>query len=158
MGHALIVDDDLDSASTLLALVAAERFTVAVAHTLRDARRRIALQQPDIVLLDLQLPDGTGMALEAVFQARHDAAFLDIGMPGLNGYELAAKIRSQAWGRDVLLVATTGWGQDDDKRRALVAGFDVHLTKPLVLDAATRLLAERLGSAPLAVPADAAGA
>ena len=63
MGHALIVDDDLDSASTLQALVAAERFTVAVAHTLRDARRQIALQQPDIVLLDLQLPDGTGMDL-----------------------------------------------------------------------------------------------
>ena len=63
MGHALSVDDDLDSASTLQALVAAERFTVAVAHTLRDARRQIALQQPDIVLLDLQLPDGTGMDL-----------------------------------------------------------------------------------------------
>jgi two-component system, NtrC family, response regulator AtoC len=65
MGHALIVDDDADSAATLQALVAAEKFTVAVAHTLRDARRQIALQQPDIVLLDLLLPDGSGMDLFA---------------------------------------------------------------------------------------------
>ena len=65
MAHVLIVDDDLDSASTLQALVAAENFTVAVAHSLRDARRQIALQQPDMVLLDLQLPDGTGMDLFA---------------------------------------------------------------------------------------------
>ena len=65
MHHALIVDDDADSASTLRELVAGERFTVAVAHTLRDARRQIALQQPDLILLDLQLPDGTGMDLFA---------------------------------------------------------------------------------------------
>ena len=65
MAHALIVDDDIDSAATLQALVAAERFSVAVAHNLRDARRQIALQQPDIILLDLQLPDGTGMDLFA---------------------------------------------------------------------------------------------
>jgi len=63
MSHALVVDDDVDSASTLAALIAAEGFTVASAHTLRDARRQIALQQPDIVLLDLQLPDGSGMDL-----------------------------------------------------------------------------------------------
>lgn len=61
--HVLIVDDDGDSASTMKALVEAEQFTVAVAGTLRNARRQIALQQPDIVLLDLQLPDGSGMDL-----------------------------------------------------------------------------------------------
>ncbi|MBK1686428.1 sigma-54-dependent transcriptional regulator [Rubrivivax gelatinosus] len=65
MHHALIVDDDLDSAMTLRELVAGERFTVAVAHTLRDARRQIAMQQPDLVLLDLKLPDGSGMDLFA---------------------------------------------------------------------------------------------
>jgi two-component system response regulator AtoC len=65
MSHVLVVDDDIDSADTLQALVAAEHFTVAVAHTLRDARRQIALQQPDIILLDLQLPDGNGMDLYA---------------------------------------------------------------------------------------------
>jgi len=63
--HALIVDDDVDSAQSLKDLVAAEQLTVAVAHSLRDARRQIALQQPDIVLLDLQLPDGSGMDLFA---------------------------------------------------------------------------------------------
>lgn len=63
MKHALIVDDDIDSASSLKMLIASENFSVAVAHTLRDARRQIALQQPDIVLLDLRLPDGSGMDL-----------------------------------------------------------------------------------------------
>ena len=63
MNHALIVEDDVDSAVSLTALIAGEGLTVAVAHTLRDARRQIALQQPDIVLLDLRLPDGSGMDL-----------------------------------------------------------------------------------------------
>ncbi len=65
MTHALIVDDDIDSVATLQELIASEKFTVSVAHTLRDARRHIALQQPDVVLLDLQLPDGNGMELFA---------------------------------------------------------------------------------------------
>ena len=63
MPHALVVDDEADSAASLRALIAGESFTVAVAHTLRDARRQIALQQPNIVLLDLRLPDGNGMDL-----------------------------------------------------------------------------------------------
>lgn len=65
MPHALVVDDDQDAASTLRDLIAGERFTVAVAQNLRDARRQISLQQPDIVLLDLRLPDGNGMDLLA---------------------------------------------------------------------------------------------
>ncbi len=65
MPHALVVDDDIDSAASLRALIAGERFTVAVAHNLRDARRQISLQQPDILLLDLRLPDGNGMDLLA---------------------------------------------------------------------------------------------
>ena len=65
MHHALVVDDDVDSAATLRMLIAAENCTVAVAHNLRDARRQIALQQPDVVLLDLKLPDGDGMDLLA---------------------------------------------------------------------------------------------
>jgi two-component system response regulator AtoC len=63
MSHALIVDDDVDSAEMMAALIATENFTVASAHSLGDARRQIALQQPDIVLLDLKLPDGNGMEL-----------------------------------------------------------------------------------------------
>ena len=57
MPHALVVDDDIDAATSLRALIASERFTVAIAHNLRDARRQISLQQPDILLLDLRLPD-----------------------------------------------------------------------------------------------------
>lgn len=63
MSHALIVEDEVDSARMMAALTAAEGYTVATVHTLRDARKQIALQQPDIVLLDLQLPDGSGMEL-----------------------------------------------------------------------------------------------
>ena len=63
MSHALIVDDDIHASTVLSALVADEQFTVATAHTLRDARRQIALQQPDIVLLDAKLPDGSGLDL-----------------------------------------------------------------------------------------------
>ena len=65
MPHALVVDDDTDSSASLRALIAGEHFTVAVAHNLRDARRQISLQQPDIVLLDLRLPDGNGLDLLA---------------------------------------------------------------------------------------------
>ena len=65
MPHALIVDDDVDAAASLRLLIASENFTVAVAHNLRDARRQISLQQPDILLLDLRLPDGNGMELLA---------------------------------------------------------------------------------------------
>src|SRR5204863_2573042 len=63
MPHALVVDDDLDTADAMAALIANEGFTVATAGSLRDARKQMALQEPDIVLLDLMLPDGSGMEL-----------------------------------------------------------------------------------------------
>ncbi len=63
MAHALVVDDEADAAETMAALIATEGFTVATAGSLRDARRQLALQEPDIVLLDLMLPDGSGMQL-----------------------------------------------------------------------------------------------
>jgi DNA-binding NtrC family response regulator len=63
MPHALVVDDDTDAAASLRMLIAGEKFTVSVAHNLRDAKRQISLQQPDILLLDLRLPDGNGMDL-----------------------------------------------------------------------------------------------
>jgi CheY-like chemotaxis protein len=56
---------------------------------------------------------------------------LDIGMPRLNGYDAARRIREQPWGRDVLLVALTGWGHPEDRRRSQEAGFDHHLVKPV---------------------------
>ena len=63
MPHALLVDDDADAAETMAMLIASEGFTVATAGSLRDARRQMSLQEPDIVLLDLMLPDGSGMEL-----------------------------------------------------------------------------------------------
>jgi CheY-like chemotaxis protein len=56
---------------------------------------------------------------------------LDLGMPNLNGYETANQIRSQPWGRDMALVALTGWGQPKDRKRTVEAGFDAHLVKPV---------------------------
>ena len=69
-----------------------------------------------------------------------EVALLDIGMPKLDGYEVARRIRAQPWGRRITLVALTGWGQESDRRRSGEAGFDSHLVKPLDLDKLTELL------------------
>jgi CheY-like chemotaxis protein len=66
---------------------------------------------------------------------------LDIGMPKMNGHETAARIRQQPWGRDIVLVAMTGWGQDDDKRKSQEAGFNVHMVKPVDPSDIEKLLA-----------------
>lgn len=68
------------------------------------------------------------------------AMLLDIGLPELDGYTLAKKIRQTAWGQEVVLVAVTGWGQSEDRRRALEAGFDHHLTKPVAPEAIESVL------------------
>jgi PAS domain S-box-containing protein len=70
-------------------------------------------------------------AVEAAERLRPEIVLLDIGLPKLNGYEVAKKIRSQSWGREMVLVALTGWGQEEDRHRTSVAGFDVHLVKPV---------------------------
>ena len=62
------------------------------------------------------------------------------GMPDMNGCEIARKIRSESWGSGVLLIAMTGWGREEDKRTALAAGIDHHLTKPLNLDQSELLI------------------
>jgi two-component system CheB/CheR fusion protein len=58
-------------------------------------------------------------------------ALLDIGMPDLSGHDVARRLREHAWGRDMILIAATGWGQEADVRNSMAAGFDAHLTKPL---------------------------
>jgi PAS domain S-box-containing protein len=83
--------------------------------------------------------------LEAVTAAetfRPDVVLLDIGLPKLNGYDVAVTIRDQPWGKDMLLVALTGWGQDDDRQKSQDAGFDAHLVKPVDHAVLTKLLAE----------------
>jgi CheY-like chemotaxis protein len=74
--------------------------------------------------------DGTAALYEAE-AFRPDVVVLDIGMPGLDGYVVARRIRRARWGKEIVLVALTGWGQDEDKRRAIEAGFDRHFTKPV---------------------------
>jgi CheY-like chemotaxis protein len=68
---------------------------------------------------------------------------LDIGLPGQNGYEVARQIRRAPWGRDLLLIAATGWGQDADRQLAEDAGFDRHLTKPVDFAILQTLLSQR---------------
>ena len=70
-------------------------------------------------------------AVEAAESFRPDIVLLDIGMPNLNGYEACRRIRDTAWGKNMTVIAQTGWGQEDDKRRTAEAGFDDHLVKPV---------------------------
>jgi CheY-like chemotaxis protein len=70
-------------------------------------------------------------ALELASRFRPDVVLLDIGLPGLNGYDVARRIREQPWGRNAVLVALTGWGQEEDRRKSSEAGFDAHLVKPV---------------------------
>ena len=88
-------------------------------------------------------------AVEAALDFAPDVVLLDIGLPIMNGYEAARRIRKQPRGEEIRLVAVTGWGQDSDKRRALQAGFDHHLTKPVsVEDLESVLHASRPDTAP----------
>ena len=80
-------------------------------------------------------------ALEAAAAFRPDIVLLDIGLPKLNGFEVARKIREQPWGQAMVLVALTGWGQDEDRRRSHEVGFNHHLTKPIDPLTLTDLLA-----------------
>jgi len=72
-------------------------------------------------------------AVEAAQAFRPDLVLMDIGMPRVDGYEAARRMREQPWGKDMVLVAMTGWGQDEDRRRSKEAGFDRHLVKPVDL-------------------------
>jgi CheY-like chemotaxis protein len=80
-------------------------------------------------------------ALEIALRDRPDVCILDIGMPGMSGYEVARRIRSQPWGRESVLFALTGWGQSEDVERAKAAGFNEHMTKPVDLTRLAQLLA-----------------
>jgi CheY-like chemotaxis protein len=90
--------------------------------------------------------DGLG-AVEEAEQFRPDVVLMDIGLPRLSGYDACRRIRELPWGRDVLMVAMTGWGQDEDRRQSKDAGFDHHVVKPVDYSVLTRLLAERKTSA-----------
>jgi signal transduction histidine kinase len=93
-----------------------------------------------------QASDGlAGLAVAAEF--RPDVALLDIAMPKLNGYDAARRLRAEPWGKHMLLIAVSGWGQDSDKQRATDAGFDFHLTKPVAVEDLTRAMSSVAASA-----------
>lgn len=77
--------------------------------------------------------------IQAAAEFLPDVVLMDIGMPGMDGYEAARHIRQQPWGEKIVLVAVTGWGQDDDKKRTAEIGFDHHLVKPADPDELRRL-------------------
>jgi CheY-like chemotaxis protein len=79
-------------------------------------------------------------ALKVAEEFRPQVLLVDIGLPEMNGYDVARRVRERPWGRDVLLVAQTGWGQDEDRRRSREAGFDHHLVKPVAPAALEELL------------------
>ncbi|WP_229445358.1 ATP-binding protein [Massilia sp. Leaf139] len=112
----LVVDDNVDAAETLLMFLELSGCQARVAHS-------------------------AGEALGVLEGFTPQVALFDIGLPDMNGYELARRVRLLPGGADMLLVAATGWGQESDKRLAFDAGFDHHLTKPIDFDKLRALLA-----------------
>jgi CheY-like chemotaxis protein len=84
---------------------------------------------------EVQIAQDGFEALDAAAKFRPQVVVLDIAMPKLNGYDTARIIREQAWGKKMILIAMTGWGQQQDRRRAKENGFDAHLTKPVKYEA-----------------------
>ncbi len=123
----LVVDDNKDSANSLALMLEAKGCRVRTAY------------------------DGIE-AVRAALSFRPDAVLLDIGMPRLNGYDAARQIRLQSGNEHVVLIATTGLGQEEDKRRALEAGFDHHFVKPVDPTGLIQLLASLRGKSPAAQP------
>ena len=113
----LIVDDNRDSADSLSMLLEITGNKTYLAH------------------------DGLE-ALEAAEKHRPDVMLLDIGLPRLDGREVCRRIREQPWGKDIVVLALTGWGQDDDRRKSEEAGFNGHLVKPVDYDELLALLEE----------------
>jgi CheY-like chemotaxis protein len=102
----LVVDDNEDAANMLQRVLKSMGHNANVAYDGEAAIPAATSMLPDLILMDL-------------------------GMPKLNGYEAAGQIRSQEWGKPIVLVALTGWGQEEDKQRTQAAGFDMHLVKPI---------------------------
>jgi PAS domain S-box-containing protein len=113
----LVVDDNVDAAESLAVLLRMQGHDVRVAHDGPTALAAAEAEPPDLV-------------------------FLDIGMPEMNGYDVARRLRQQPGLESLVLVAMTGWGQEEDRRRSQEAGFDHHLVKPVEPSTLERLLAD----------------
>ena len=112
----LVVDDNRDSAESLALLL---KYMGHDTHVALDGAQ----------------------AVESASSVRPDVVLLDLGMPRINGYDACRRIRAEAWSRGMILIAQTGWGQDEDRRRTEEAGFDGHLVKPIDPDALLELVA-----------------
>jgi PAS domain S-box-containing protein len=119
----------------------AQSFRILVADDNQDAAESLAMMLRMMGHHARTVHDGEQALAEAA-AFRPDVILLDIGMPRMNGYDAAREIRAQHWGGRMVLVALTGWGQDEDKRRANEAGFDRHFTKPVSPADLEKLLAE----------------
>jgi signal transduction histidine kinase len=117
LGRILVVDDDPDIVASLAMLLRLRGYEV---ETARDGLE----------------------AVEAAARVRPDVVLLDIGMPRLDGYATCRRIREQPWGAGMLILALSGWAQEQDRSRGKAAGFDAHLAKPVQLSAIEELLAE----------------
>lgn len=113
----LVVDDNHDSALSLAMMLSIMGHETRTAHDGESAVATAESFLPEVVLLD-------------------------IGLPKLNGYEVAQRIREQAWGASMFLIAVTGWGQDEDRQRSSEVGLNVHMVKPVEPAVLERLLAE----------------
>jgi PAS domain S-box-containing protein len=132
---------DAEAAAEAVPEALPARVRVVVADDNHDAAQSMAMM---LELMGAQAEavfDGQE-ALDAAARSRPDLAILDLGMPRLGGEEVARCIRSAGWGGEMVLVALTGWGQDEDRQRSLDAGFDHHLVKPVDAAAIRRLLVE----------------
>jgi PAS domain S-box-containing protein len=116
------------------------RGRVLVADDNRDAAASLSTML-DIMGYETRTACDGAEALKAADEFRPEVALLDIGMPKKNGYDVARQIRTREWGKDIVLMAVTGWGQIEDRQRTFAAGFDHHLVKPVDPDVLARLLA-----------------
>lgn len=94
--------------------------------------------------VELVTVDNGDDALIRARQMKPDLVLADIGMPGLDGYETCRRLRAEPWGAELFLIAVTGWGQEEDRRRSEEAGFDHHLVKPVDPEALAVLVSERV--------------
>ncbi|MEO8223680.1 MAG: PAS domain-containing protein [Gammaproteobacteria bacterium] len=124
----LVVDDNVDSAESLALLLELSGHAVRTAHNGPDALAAAATQRPHVVILDL-------------------------GLPGMSGYEVCQALRREAWGSEMLVVALTGWGQASDRAKTTEAGFDTHLVKPVDPDALAAVIRARFPPPESAPPA-----
>ena len=118
------------------------------AHDLRDVLRRqvfVEAQHDALALAGGQQVDVAhdGLeALEAANRIKPDVVLLDLGMPRLNGYDACRRIRQEPWSTNTVVIALTGWGQEEDRRKTGEAGFNAHVVKPVTLPMLEKLWLE----------------